>query len=130
MTRSSLGTATNNGAASGPAATVKRAPGWRSTRCDSSPVDNTASPIRVAVTKRMSIGGTDCGAALRSYGCGTTVASGSSGVIRPARNRVGPATVDPEPLLRALANPALQGRIDLHHQGRDIGGAVSRIGQP
>ena len=34
-----------------------RAPGWRSTRCDSSPVDNTASPIRVAVMKRIFIYG-------------------------------------------------------------------------
>src|SRR5690348_10356237 len=53
MSRASPGTSSNKGAASGPAAMVTHAPGKRSIRCESSPVERTASPTRVAVTKRI-----------------------------------------------------------------------------
>ncbi len=57
-TRSSPGTAENSGAAARPTATVTLAPGWRSSRWPSKPVDSTASPIRVAVmnSRRMAAG--------------------------------------------------------------------------
>src|SRR5689334_24322312 len=63
------------------------------------------------------------------YERGTTIASGLSGVIRPARNRVGPATVYPEPLLRALANPALERLVDRSRQRCDIGRTISGVRQ-
>src|SRR5690348_17149906 len=53
MRRAKPGASANSGAASGPAATVSAAPGYRSIRWRSNPVDRTASPIRVAVTNRI-----------------------------------------------------------------------------
>ncbi len=56
-TRRSPGTSAKIGAAAGPQATVISAPGWRSISQPSRPVESTASPMRVAVTKRMFTGG-------------------------------------------------------------------------
>ena len=99
MTRSSPGTASNSGAASGPAAMVNRAPGWRST--DATADRSTIRHRRSGWRSRKGCASAEQFAMQlrRFYRCCTTVASVSSEVIRPARNRVGPATVDPEPLL-------------------------------
>ena len=56
MVRTRLGMRANTPSATGPQATVIRQSGWVRIRWSSSPVDSTASPMRLEVTKRMRMG--------------------------------------------------------------------------